>query len=78
MKKEIIILIIILAVLGAAIYINLSGGGKWVGGCAGVHPDHLQECCNRWAKENKIFKPACVGEWEIKNNQCAWQCKSFD
>ena len=47
-----------------------------VGGCAGVHMDYWQECCDNWAEENGIFHVACVGEWTIEDNQCVWECSS--
>ncbi len=45
-----------------------------IGGCAGVALVHLQECCDRWAAENGIAHIACAGEWQIKDNKCAWVC----
>jgi len=45
-----------------------------IGGCAGVSLEYLQECCDNWALENDILHIQCVGEWEIKNNQCSWKC----
>ncbi len=45
-----------------------------IGGCGGVAPQHIQECCERWAEENKIVIPACVGEWEIREGKCGWEC----
>lgn len=45
-----------------------------VGGCAGVVLEHVQECCDNWARENNIFHIQCVGEWQIKDNECSWIC----
>ena len=45
-----------------------------VEGCGGVAPEHIQECCNRWATENRIIIPACVGNWEVREGQCSWIC----
>jgi len=33
------------------------------------------DCCYRWAKENSIAIPACVGGWTIENDKCSWSCK---
>ena len=52
-----------------------TGDEPVVGGCAGVSLENLQECCDNWAAENQIAVAACVGEWTIKNNQCAWECE---
>lgn len=41
-----------------------------VGGCAGVSSDNLQECCDNL----NLVHVECVGEWEIKDNQCSWKC----
>jgi len=46
-----------------------------IGGCATVHPDYLQQCCDQWAEENDIIIPLCIGQWEIVNQQCAWNCR---
>jgi len=47
---------------------------KLIGGCGGVHPDYHQECCDRWAEENGIIKPACIGKWEVIEGECSWKC----
>jgi len=45
-----------------------------IGGCGGVAPEHIQECCDRLARENNIITPACVGEWEVREGKCGWKC----
>ena len=45
-----------------------------IGGCAGVALENQQECCETWARENRIVHVACVGSWRIKDNQCSWDC----
>lgn len=45
-----------------------------IGGCGGVAPEHIQECCGRLARENNIITPACVGEWEVREGRCGWKC----
>ena len=71
----IILLIIILAIGGLVYYLEKKQ--SLIGGCAGVSSDNLQECCDNWAKENNIIRIQCVGEWEIKDNGCAWKCGQF-
>ena len=34
-------------------------------------------CCERWAQENNIITPACVGGWNIENDKCSWSCKDY-
>jgi len=67
------LLFIILAIVLVRLPTN-NGDETIVGGCGSVHPDYIQECCNRWAEENNIVKIQCVGEWEIKDGECAWKC----
>ncbi len=79
---KILILVIVLVILvGILMNINWRGENEieppLIEGCAGVSLENQQECCNNWAEENNIFKPACVGEWVIENNQCAWECQTF-
>jgi len=57
--------------------IKLLEDEKMIGGCAGVSLDNVQECCNNWADENSIVRIQCVGEWEIKDNDCSWKCQEF-
>jgi len=45
-----------------------------IGGCAGVHPDNIQECCDNWALENDVVHIQCVGKWEVKQGLCEWIC----
>ena len=45
-----------------------------IDGCAGVHPQYHQECCERWAQENDIVKIACVGNWTLQEGGCGWVC----
>lgn len=49
-------------------------GEQLIGGCGGVALEHQQECCGRWAAENQIITPACVGEWVVQDGQCGWMC----
>ncbi len=82
MKKRnlwiIIITVLILIILIAAVYSvfikKYKISQQLIGGCAGVSAEDTQECCDNWARENNILKIQCVGEWEIKNNQCSWKC----
>lgn len=46
-----------------------------IGGCAVVHPKDRQQCCDKWAEENDVIIPLCVGQWEIVNQQCSWTCR---
>ena len=46
--------------------------------CTKIQSDQLQTCCNKWASENNIILQLCMGEWTIKNNQCAWECETID
>jgi len=45
-----------------------------IGGCAGVHPDHVEECCERWAQDNDIPVIQCVGTWIIEDGFCSLKC----
>ncbi len=45
-----------------------------IGGCAGVALEYQQECCARWAAENQIVTPACVGGWVVGDGGCGWVC----
>lgn len=79
MKKSLQILIIILTLIVIGYLIILeSKDEQLVGGCAGVAPWYIQECCDNWARENNIVKIQCVGEWEIEDNKCNWKCASED
>jgi len=45
-----------------------------IGGCGGVAPEHINECCEAWARDHGIFTPACVGAWNIRDGECAYAC----
>jgi len=47
-----------------------------INGCTIVHPDYGQQNCERWAKENNIIIPMCIGQWEIVNGRCSWNCRN--
>ena len=77
----VLLAVIIIAVFIYYKYYNPSGGDfsdnqPLIGGCAGVSLEYRQECCDNWAEENNIVHVQCVGEWTIKNNQCAWECET--
>ena len=83
-RNLIILLVVILLILGGFILVKYSlkvlpgyGGDRepLIGGCAGVHPNSLQECCTRWAAENERVVIQCVGDWIITNNSCSWRCR---
>ncbi|MGC9310074.1 MAG: hypothetical protein ACP5D2_05270 [Candidatus Nanoarchaeia archaeon] len=75
MKKLIILLIIVIILLIGGIFLLVDmGNEELIGGCADAN--ELQECCDRWLEENDRVKPACVGEWVIKDGECAWECTS--
>jgi len=74
MIKKIILVVILISISLVFIYLLISGSKQLIGGCAGVHPEHVQECCDRWAEENEIVRIQCVGYWKIRDNQCSWIC----
>jgi len=45
-----------------------------VGGCGGVAPEYIQECCDTWVTDNNLPMPPCKGEWEIHEGECSWLC----
>tara|TARA_Y100000310_G_C20399123_1_gene676552 strand:- start:88 stop:357 length:270 start_codon:yes stop_codon:yes gene_type:complete len=45
-----------------------------IGGCAGVHMNYWQECCENWALENDIVHIQCVGNWTVEEGVCGWVC----
>ncbi len=45
-----------------------------IGECADVAPQHIQECCENWRRENNFFVVPCLGHWEIKEGNCSWVC----
>ena len=65
--------ILVIAISAFIFYINLIKE-QLVHVCAGVSLEYLQECCDNWASENNIVHIQCIGEWEIKDNQCSWKC----
>lgn len=77
MERRVLIIVVIILVLIAILigysYYNNSDS-KIIGGCAGVSLENLQECCENWAEDNGMMVIQCVGEWEIKDNQCSWKC----
>ena len=76
MKKTVVIGIaaVVIVIIAVVLIINFSKKEQIIGGCAGVSSEYLQECCDNLALENNITKIQCVGEWEIKDNQCSWDC----
>ena len=80
-KKNLInlIVIILLLIIGGFVYYNYFYEGDkepLIGGCAGVHPDYLQECCENWAEENNVVHAQCVGKWNFGKDTCWWSCYS--
>jgi len=84
MKKwlRILLVVVVLIIIGIGIYLIKNywhfGDEKneppLIGGCAGVHIDYRQECCDNWAAENNIVHIQCAGEWVIEDNKCKWEC----
>lgn len=37
--------------------------------------EDIQNCCNKWAIENNIITPECIGGWIIENDKCIYSCK---
>jgi len=78
MGKEKIVVVILLIAIGLVLaYLLINQVLKQeplIGGCAGVAPWYIQECCERTADEENIIKPACVGYWKVENSKCSWQC----
>lgn len=78
MKAQIIFMIVIfliaiIAIVGFVYYLDKETK-PLIEKCSEVGLDRLQECCDNWAKENGVFVITCIGEWEIKDNACAWKC----
>lgn len=70
----IVFLLASLSALTSFIVFNQKGSGVIIGGCASVHQDYIQECCDTLAKENNLFHIHCDGNWIIEENDCKWEC----
>jgi len=66
MKKLIITLLIISVLMTAC--------QPKIGGCAGVAPEYVQECCDNQAE----YKPNCIGQWEIEEGECRFICEGVE
>ena len=76
-KKIIGFVIILIIVIGAIVAgLLIKPKEQLIGGCAGVHMDYWQECCDNWTKENDIMHVQCVGEWTVEDSQCEWECET--
>ena len=82
-RKHWVILIILILIGGFILkfvgenYFKIEVEEPWVGGCAGVHMDYWQECCETWAQENDIVHIQCVGNWTVgEEGVCGWVCSS--
>jgi uncharacterized membrane protein YgcG len=44
--------------------------------CSGIDTvGEIQTCCEAWAEDNNVFKPACVGTWQVgAADECSWVC----
>jgi hypothetical protein len=36
--------------------------------------EDVQICCKKWADENNIFLPDCVGKWKLEDDKCVYKC----
>jgi len=74
----IIVLITILVILRETHYYSYMKYDKFnnslINECSMVPQDNVQECCDNWAKKNRIVHIQCVGRWVIEDNQCKWEC----
>jgi len=67
-------IIIVLVAVGCLLIRNEESPQPLIGGCGGVHPYYIGECCERWAEENEIVHVACVGNWSVVEGECGWVC----
>jgi len=36
--------------------------------------EDIPSCCRDWANRNDMMIPECIGQWEIVNGMCYWNC----
>ena len=68
-RRNVVILIIFLVVIVLVI-----GGVYFYNNFVNIKPLDIQKSCSKWASENEIILPTCIGRWVIDEGNCSWKC----